>query len=388
MNEPDAARAAAPEVDEARAARVRRVSAQWQRELVDLSGRNRLLYYRDQKLGTIDLGAAQAPADPIAVDQLLDGRPVALSQLFRPTEPAPAPDADDDRRTAGPATDPGADPGTDPDRGRAALARQARRARTIAAKADEMFEERGIRTLFLGVGMARWTEQQSAAQPAAPVVLFPLAMRPRGASAEDFELAVIGDPGVSATLLEKLATDFGLRAPVAELDDLLLAGDGADDGADGGLVGGWPIADVFDRLIKEAGGHVPGFAIGQPPTSPPSAPSSAPSSAPLSAPLSPARRRSSSSATGARRPKSVASFSSSVALTPGSPITASSKSSALAPRGRITIGNSTTGAAGWAADCCSVQRAMPTPRNSVRMPRSSNISSALACLLYTSPSPR
>ncbi|HZJ27546.1 MAG TPA: AAA domain-containing protein, partial [Acidimicrobiia bacterium] len=272
MNEPDAARAAAPEVDEARAARVRRVSAQWQRELVDLSGRNRLLYYRDQKLGTIDLGAAQAPADPIAVDQLLDGRPVALSQLFRPTEPAPAPDADDDRRTAGPATDPGADPGTDPDRGRAALARQARRARTIAAKADEMFEERGIRTLFLGVGMARWTEQQSAAQPAAPVVLFPLAMRPRGASAEDFELAVIGDPGVSATLLEKLATDFGLRAPVAELDDLLLAGDngadngaddGADDGADGGLVGGWPIADVFDRLIKEAGGHVPGFAIGE-----------------------------------------------------------------------------------------------------------------------------
>ena len=60
-------------VDERRAATVRRASDVWQRQLVDLSGRNRLLYYRDQQLGTIDLGAANAPADPVAVDQLLAG---------------------------------------------------------------------------------------------------------------------------------------------------------------------------------------------------------------------------------------------------------------------------------------------------------------------------
>ena len=36
-------------VDERRAATVRRASDVWQRQLVDLSGRNRLLYYRDHR---------------------------------------------------------------------------------------------------------------------------------------------------------------------------------------------------------------------------------------------------------------------------------------------------------------------------------------------------
>jgi hypothetical protein len=136
-------------VSDTRAASVRRALDVWQRQLVDLSGRNRLLYYRDQLLGTIDLGAANAPADPVAVDQLLAGSTVTLARLF-------------------------ADPATDAAAREAAVARQAKRARTVAAKASEMFEERGIRTLFLAVGMAHWTETQSAAQPSAPVVLFPL----------------------------------------------------------------------------------------------------------------------------------------------------------------------------------------------------------------------
>ena len=85
-----------------------------------------------------------------------------------------------------------------------------------------MFEERGIRTLFLAVGMAHWTETTSAAQPAAPVILFPLELRPEGSTAEEFEVQTVGDPQVSPTLLEKLATDFGLRLNANELDDLLL----------------------------------------------------------------------------------------------------------------------------------------------------------------------
>ena len=146
-----------------------------------------------------------------------------------------------------------------------------------------MFEERGIRTLFLAVGMAHWTETQSAAQPAAPVVLFPLELKARGATAEDFDVKTVGDPQVSPTLLEKLATDFGVRLDAAELDDLLL-GTGppvpatADDhdpvedpsreAPDGGSgpgpgAGGVADAELLDRLEKEVDGKVPGFLVSE-----------------------------------------------------------------------------------------------------------------------------
>ncbi len=220
-------------VDDARAKAVRRASDVWRRQLVDLSGRNRLLYYRDQALGTLDLGANTAPADPAAVDQLLAGSLVTLTQLFASSEPSQAD----------------------------VLASRARRARAIAGKAGEMLEERGIRTLFLAVGMAHWTEQQSAAQPAAPIVLFPITLTPRGASAEEFELQTVGDPQVSPTLLEKLATDFGLRINGAELDELLIADAQSTTGES--ITEGWPISAVLERLEKEADGAVPGFSISE-----------------------------------------------------------------------------------------------------------------------------
>jgi hypothetical protein len=53
------------ESDGPRVEKVRRASSQWQRQLVDLTGRNRLLYYRGQQLGTLDLGAVDTPASPV-----------------------------------------------------------------------------------------------------------------------------------------------------------------------------------------------------------------------------------------------------------------------------------------------------------------------------------
>ncbi|MCY4271861.1 MAG: hypothetical protein OXF00_04385, partial [bacterium] len=59
--------------------RVEQAAAQWVKDLTDESGRNRLLYYRNLKLGTLDLTAA----DPKAVDRLRNGKKVQLSQLFK-----------------------------------------------------------------------------------------------------------------------------------------------------------------------------------------------------------------------------------------------------------------------------------------------------------------
>src|SRR5215472_15257110 len=53
----------------------------WTGELIDLGGRNTLLYYRDLKQGTLTFGT-ESGANPVAVDMLLSGRTVRLSEMF------------------------------------------------------------------------------------------------------------------------------------------------------------------------------------------------------------------------------------------------------------------------------------------------------------------
>src|SRR3954469_756593 len=91
-----------------RTQRVRQAVKVWTGQLIDLGGRNTLLYYKDLKQGTLDLGLA----DPVALDELLKAQTVRLSSLFDAT----------------------------------AIEAAAKRARGIRAKATENFEERGLRT--------------------------------------------------------------------------------------------------------------------------------------------------------------------------------------------------------------------------------------------------
>ena len=102
-------------------------------------------------------------------------------------------------------------------------------------------------------------------------MLFP-SRHARGAAAEDFDVKTVGDPQVSPTLLEKLATDFALQLDPAELDDLLLGGTGtptpepASPTGPGGKSAtqveaadaGWPIADVLERLERRPTARSPG----------------------------------------------------------------------------------------------------------------------------------
>ena len=71
------------EEDDPRATRVAAARAAWTRHLVDLGGRNTLLWYRDLPTGTLDLTLAY----PGGVAAQLAGRPTALSDLVR--EPVP-----------------------------------------------------------------------------------------------------------------------------------------------------------------------------------------------------------------------------------------------------------------------------------------------------------
>jgi very-short-patch-repair endonuclease len=201
--------AAAKVFTQQRIRQVRDAMAAWSAQLINLDGQNRLLFYRDLKTGTLDL----SDADPTAVDALLAGRAMLISQMF----------AD------------------------AAVPDRLGRARAIRNKTRELLEERGIATCFLAVGMAAWTNPKGTAKPAAPVLLHEAVITARGAAESDFDLALTGEVDVNPALLHMLKTQFSVE--VAE-DDLLAT---LPDGI-------FNATSLFQRLTKEAG-SVPGFAI-------------------------------------------------------------------------------------------------------------------------------
>ncbi|MGD9796834.1 MAG: AAA domain-containing protein, partial [Acidimicrobiia bacterium] len=225
VNETDGSSVAAP-VDAARLRVVEKAVEAWKGQLVDVGGRNTLLYYKDLKQGTLDLRANGA--SPATVDLLLGSHTVRISNLF--------PGGEDEDQAAGQRLTP--------------LAAAAKRARTVRAKATENFEERGIETLFLAWGMATWTNQIGTATPAAPVLLRQASLIPLGTAGEDYELSLPGEWEVNPTLLHFLATEHQVKVTAMELLDLL-----ADD--DAGLPDDQP---VFERLCKLAH-DVPAFSV-------------------------------------------------------------------------------------------------------------------------------
>lgn len=197
---------------------VARAVESWVKQLIDLTGRNQLLYYRTLKRGTLELTNRNSDR----VSHLLSGGKVRLSDLF-------------------PATD------EDPERFDDAL----KRARTIYDRSVKHYEERGIDTLFVAVGMANWTTTSSSATPAAPVLLSPVALTPKGAARADFDLSLRGDWDINATLLHLLATEFSVDIHPEPILELLEPPDSAAT---------FEPQQVFDRLAKEAR-DVPDFKV-------------------------------------------------------------------------------------------------------------------------------
>jgi very-short-patch-repair endonuclease len=146
----------------------------WKKELVDLSARNNLLYFRNLKAGTIDFSESVG-----ILPALLKGGSISLSSI------------------------------TEQDQALRALLR---RARTIRKKAEVAFEEKGLEPMFLAYGLATWDESEEARKspPAAPVCLIPAHLSEQ-AGGNDYLLSVAGEPRLNPTLLRKLESEFGVR---------------------------------------------------------------------------------------------------------------------------------------------------------------------------------
>ena len=178
-----------PQLTASRIEAVLRATRRWQQELVDTTGRNRLRRYRDLKSGTLDLtpGREHGP-DPIALDRLLAGKPVDLSNLF--------PDATDDY---------------------AAFRDARRRLGGIHKTALTNLEEKGIKTLFAAFGLATW-KIDSGTTPNAPVILVPLDIEATGAAARDFSIKIEGDAHLNPVLAHILRTEHDIETEQDEAD--------------------------------------------------------------------------------------------------------------------------------------------------------------------------
>jgi very-short-patch-repair endonuclease len=205
------------EVSEASLERLRlvdRAVRTWTGELIDLGGRNTLLYYRDLNQGTLDIGPG-SPADGDVVGALLSSRTIRLSMMF----------------------------------GSSSMTAAARRARAMKAKATENFEERGLHTLFLAWGMATWTSPKGTAVPAAPILLRQAALAARGGTGEDFDVSLPGEWEVNPTLMHLLKSDHQVGLDRAAALGLLDQDREPPDPA-----------QLFEQLAKECA-DVPGFGV-------------------------------------------------------------------------------------------------------------------------------
>ena len=165
---------------------VRRAARQWKNQLVDVSGRNRLLNYRDLKVGTMDLTPGNdLGITPWGLDSLLSGNTVMLSCLVHDDE---------------------------------SLIDARRRLGAIYRRTQEHLDEKGINTLFAASGLATWTVE-SGTHPNAPVILIPVTASPLDAARWDFEIELGGDPHLNPVLAHVFRTELGID--VSDVDETL-----------------------------------------------------------------------------------------------------------------------------------------------------------------------
>ncbi|WP_449279266.1 AAA family ATPase [Leucobacter sp. GX0328] len=152
--------------------------SKWRRELAGIGGRNPLLHFDDRPANRIELSTTH----PGGLPQFITGNKILLSALIR-----------DDLALR---------------HARAAAGR-------VTDKAIEMRTVRGLETVNLGVGIAKWSYEGE--DFCAPVLLRPLAIRRYG---RDYELKLKQFPVVNSELIRALREQFGITLDARSLIEL------------------------------------------------------------------------------------------------------------------------------------------------------------------------
>jgi hypothetical protein len=141
----------------------------WIDRLIDLSRRNNLLFYKPVLSGTIDI-----PDGSPFLEDLLAGDAAPAQKLLPDSQDRPA------------------------------------RILNIARKAMENLEEKGLQTLYLGLGFATWKADDGGPDVRAPVFLLPVSFAQKGRDVSAVEIEIVGDAQVNPVLLHVLESEFDL----------------------------------------------------------------------------------------------------------------------------------------------------------------------------------
>ena len=157
----------------------------WSASLLDMTGNNRLIYYRELKQGTLGLTGCV----PGEVERLNNGEEVLVSELFGAK--AYRRDLEPDEELA------------------KRLVQANKKAKAVYNKWKIYQEEKGISILFLTKGFLTWPRDPlRTSEPNAPLLLAPLEMRPVGAARSDFKIQKVEDWQTNETLLRFLDETF------------------------------------------------------------------------------------------------------------------------------------------------------------------------------------
>jgi len=189
---------------------------EWAKKLVDLSRRNRLLYYRAAKRTSLTF--LRPDADRILA-RTIDG---SSHHFYRPPD-LPPPDPGTSARPATLEEVLLRRPRTD----RELVTTQRdpreidRSLEAIERKARAEFEDRGTHVLHLTWGLLRWRDAKSGEEQLAPLALVPVELK-RSSVRDRYELAATADADavLNPALRVKLETDFGIVLPDLDPDDV------------------------------------------------------------------------------------------------------------------------------------------------------------------------
>ncbi|HZY58998.1 MAG TPA: AAA domain-containing protein [Candidatus Binataceae bacterium] len=162
----------------------------WVSRLIDLSRRNKLLYYRELKAGALEL----TDHDPAVMRSLLEGDSVTLAQLLPRADEVPT----------------------------------SSRAQEIRRSALANREEKGLETLAIAFGFATWPSADGGRAPVCAVALAPVALEKRGREGRTLALKIIGEFTVNPVLTFALETGHGRQIDPDSL--LQLSGDPDQEG--------------------------------------------------------------------------------------------------------------------------------------------------------------
>jgi very-short-patch-repair endonuclease len=161
----------------------------WISRLIDPSRSNSLLFYRDLKLGTLDLSSHTE-----AVGRLLRNEMLSVESLVSETQQATERSEESKSELQG----------------------NVRKALTaIQRKALGNREEKGIETLHLALGLATWPATDGGRPYDAPVLLFPAKIESRGRAGDEVRLSLTGEPQVNPVLIHMLEESFNIRIETA-----------------------------------------------------------------------------------------------------------------------------------------------------------------------------